>query len=122
MSLVFRCEAKADDELPSSTTTHQSRSYLKNSSLMNSSTNLTSTQQHQQLLAQLLRIENQKKIHTLTSLLQTPIQSRSLSTDPNDPLQQKVKRFKSSHKKSNSVRILNSLLISIEYYFLLIPD
>lgn len=106
-----RCEAKADDEIlpptPSSTN-HHSRSYLKTSSLMNSNTNLTSSQ-HQQLLTQLLRIENQKKNHTLASLLQTPIQSRSLSIDPHDSLQQKIKRFKSSHKKSNQVKRLHLL-------------
>jgi len=106
-----RCEAKADDELSSSILTHQSRSYLKTSSLMNSNTSLSSSQ-HQQLLAQLLRIENQKKAHTLTSLLQTPVQSRSLSIDPNDSLQQKIKRFKSSHKKSNSTDKLTQLLSS----------
>jgi hypothetical protein len=73
---------------------------------MNSNSNLISTQ-HQQLLSQLIRIENQKKNHlstsTLTSLLQTPIQSRSLLTDLNDQFQQKIKRFKSSHKKTNHV-------------------
>ncbi|CAF1088521.1 unnamed protein product [Adineta steineri] len=77
--------------------------------------NLTPTQ-HQQLLAQLIRIENQKKNHvptsTLASLLQTPIQSRSLSIDPNDPLQQKIKRFKASHKKTNHTDKLTQLLSS----------
>lgn len=60
---------------------------------------------HQQLLSQLIRIENQKKNQssTLASLLQSPLQSRSLSTDPNDPFQQKIKRFKASHKKTNHV-------------------
>jgi len=95
-----RCESKPDDEtlstiqssISSLSTNHHSRSYLKTSSLMNSNNNLI-TSQHQQLLSQLLRIENQKKNHlstsTLASLLQTPIQSRSLSIDPNDPFQQK---------------------------------
>lgn len=110
-----RCDSKADDDTVSLATnadrsshaSHQhARSHLKTSSLMNSSHNLTAAQ-HQQLLAQLLRIDNQKKNHlsttTLASLLQKPIQSRSLSVDPNDPLQQKIKRFKSSHKKINHV-------------------
>jgi hypothetical protein len=112
-----RCDSKPDDDAASlsslstnadrsHTQQHHARSRLKTSSLMNSNQNLTATQ-HQQLLAQLLRIENHKKNHlstsTLASLLQKPIQSRSLSVDPNDPLQQKVKRFKSSHKKTNHV-------------------
>jgi hypothetical protein len=70
---------------------------------MNSNHHL-STSQHQQLLSQLMRIENQKKNHlstsTLASLLQTPIQARSVSTDP---FQQKIKRFKTSHRKPNQV-------------------
>jgi hypothetical protein len=73
---------------------------------MNSNSNLISAP-HQQLLSQLMRIENQKKNHlatsTLASLLQTPIQPRSLSFDPNDPFQQKIKRFKASHRKTNHV-------------------
>jgi len=40
---------------------------------------------------------------TLASLLQTPLQSRSLLNDLNDPFQQKTKRFKASHKKTNHV-------------------
>jgi hypothetical protein len=67
--------------------------------------------QHQQLLSQLIRIENQKKnqlsTSALASLLQTPLQSRSLSIDLNDPFQQKIKKFKSSHKKTNHVCIQN---------------
>jgi len=85
---------------------HHARSYLKTSSLINSNNNSISTQ-HQQLLSQLIRIENQKKNHlstsTLASLLQTPLQSRSLLTDLNDPFQQKIKRFKTSHRKPNHV-------------------
>jgi hypothetical protein len=77
-----------------------------NSNNNNNNNNLISSH-HQQLLSQLIRIENQKKNHlstsTLTSLLQTPIHSRSLSNDLNDPFQQKIKRFKSSHKKTNHV-------------------
>jgi hypothetical protein len=75
---------------------------------MNSNSNLTPTQ-HQQLLAQLIRMENHHKKNqsTLASLLQTPIQSRSLSNDPNDPFQQKIKRFKASHKKTNHVGFIN---------------
>lgn len=71
---------------------------------MNSNNNMISNH-HQQLLSQLIRIENQKKNQssTLASLLQSPLQSRSLSTDPNDPFQQKIKRFKASHKKTNHV-------------------
>jgi hypothetical protein len=86
---------------------------------MNSNSNLTPTQ-HQQLLSQLIRIENHKKnqlsTSTLASLLQTPIQSRSLSNDPNDPLQQKIKRFKSSHKKSNHVCFIHHFN-SFKYIF-----
>ncbi len=85
---------------------HHARSYLKTSSLINSNNNSISTQ-HQQLLSQLIRIENQKKNHlstsTLASLLQTPLQSRSLLTNLNDPFQQKIKRFKTSHRKTNHV-------------------
>ncbi len=88
------------------TNLHHARSYLKTSSLTNSNSNLISTQ-HKQLLSQLIRIENQKKNHlstlTLASLLQTPLQSRSLLNDLNDPFQQKTKRFKASHKKTNHV-------------------
>jgi hypothetical protein len=117
-----RCESKADDEtlstIQSSNTSlsnNHTRSLLKTSSLMNSNSNLISTQ-HQQLLSQLMRIENQKKNHlstsTLASLLQTPIQSRSLSFDSNDPFQQKIKRFKGSHKKTNHTDKLTQLLSS----------
>ncbi|CAF0924708.1 unnamed protein product [Adineta ricciae] len=114
-----RCEAKPDDEISAMTsstyssitlpTNHdrhshyqQARSNLKATLLMNSNSSLTATQ-HQQLLSQLIRLDNQKKNQlsssTLASLLQTPIQpqqSRSLSNDPNDPLQPKLKRFKGS--------------------------
>jgi hypothetical protein len=75
---------------------------------MNSTGSLTATQ-HQQLLTQLIRLENHKKNQlsssTLASLLQTPIQSqhtRSLSNDPNDPLQPKLKRFKGSDSSMNN--------------------
>ena len=76
---------------------------------MNSSNNLTAAQQ-QQLLTQLIRLENHKKTQlsssTLASLLQTPIQSsqhsRSLSSDSNDPLQPKLKRFKGSDSSLNT--------------------
>jgi hypothetical protein len=63
---------------------------------MNTNRNLITTH-HQQLI----RRDNQKTNQlTLTSLLQTPIKSRSLSTDLS---QQKIKRFKTSHKKNTSV-------------------
>jgi len=86
---------------------------------MNSNSNLITTQ-HQQLLAQLIRIENQKKNHlstsTLASLLQTPIQSRSLSTDPNDPFQQKIKRFKASHRKTNHVCFIDHFFFFLKRF------
>ncbi|UJR21156.1 hypothetical protein I4U23_024255 [Adineta vaga] len=98
-----RCESKSDDETtsPSSLSNnsdrshhhHHARSHLKTSLLMNSNQNLTSAQ-HQQLLST------------------TPIQSRSLSIDPNDSLQQKIKRFKTSHKKTNHTDKLTQLLSS----------
>jgi hypothetical protein len=60
-------------------------------------------------LTHLIRLENHKKNQlsssTLASLLQTPIQSqhsRSLSNDPNDPYQPKLKRFKGSDSSMNS--------------------
>ncbi len=75
---------------------------------MNSSSSLTAAQ-HQQLLTKLIRLENHKKNQlsssTLASLLQTPIQSqqsRSLSSDLNDPLQPKLKRFKGSDSSMNN--------------------
>ncbi|CAF4866962.1 unnamed protein product, partial [Rotaria socialis] len=49
---------------------------------------------------------------TLTSLLQTPVQSRSLSNDSNDLFQRKIKKFKSSHKKSDQTDKLTQLLSS----------
>ncbi|CAF1407164.1 unnamed protein product [Adineta ricciae] len=116
-----RCESKSDDEIasPASLSTHpdrnrhHARSHLKTSSLMNSSQNSMPTH-HQQLLTQLIRLENHKKNHlsatSLASLLQSPIQSRSLSIDPNDSLQQKIKRFKTSHKKTNHTDKLTQLL------------
>lgn len=73
---------------------------------MNSSNSLTNLQ-HQQLLSQLMRIENQKKSHfatsTLANLLQTPIKSRTLTMDPSDPCQRKIKKFKGSHRKNDHV-------------------
>ncbi len=69
-----------------------------------------------------MRIENQKKNHlstsTLASLLQTPIQARSLAFDPNDPFQQKIKRFKASHKKNNNHVCLNIIFALFCQYFL----
>lgn len=105
ISDLFRCECKADDDTLS---TNPIRSHLKTSSLMNSNSNPLQPTPHQRLMAQLLRIENQKKNHlssttTLAGLLQTPIQARTLNNDLNDPFQQKVKRFKASHKKNNHV-------------------
>jgi hypothetical protein len=83
---------------------------------MNSTGSLTATQ-HQQLLTQLIRLENHKKNQlsssTLASLLQTPIQSqhvRSLSHDSNDPLQQKIKRFKASDSSMNNNTSLSKKL------------
>ncbi|CAF5134059.1 unnamed protein product, partial [Rotaria magnacalcarata] len=91
-----RCESKPDDETTSTTQSstsslstnhdrhHHARSHLKTSSLINNNSSLTAIQR-QQLLTQLLRIENHKKnpltSSTLAGLLQTPIQSRSLSND-----------------------------------------
>ncbi|CAF3672408.1 unnamed protein product [Rotaria socialis] len=122
-----RCESKPDDETTSTTQSstsslstnhdrhHHARSHLKTSSLMNNNSNLTAIQR-QQLLTQLLRIENHKRnpltSSTLTSLLQTPVQSRSLSNDSNDLFQRKIKKFKSSHKKSNQTDKLTQLLSS----------
>ncbi|CAF2410941.1 unnamed protein product [Rotaria sp. Silwood2] len=122
-----RCDSKSDDETTSTNQSstsslptnhdqhHHTRSHLKTSSLMNSNINLTAIQ-HQQLLTQLIRIESQKKnsltTSTLTSLLQTPIQSQSLSTDPNDPFQRKIKKFKGSHRKINHTDKLTQLLSS----------
>lgn len=100
----IRCECKADDDTLS---TNHIRSHLKTSALMNSNSNLHHPTPHQRLVAQLIRIENQKKGHlspsTLASLLQSPIHTRPVSTDLNDPFQQKIKRFKASHKKTNHV-------------------
>ncbi|CAF2264926.1 unnamed protein product [Rotaria magnacalcarata] len=113
-----RCESKPDDEASTTNSSitqptnhdrhshhHQHRSSLKTSSLLNSSSSLTAAQ-HQQLLTQLMRIENHKKTQlsssTLASLLQTPIQSRSLSNDSNDSLQPKLKRFKASDSSINN--------------------
>jgi hypothetical protein len=88
---------------------------------MNSNNNNLITTQHQQLLSQLIHIENKKKIQlstsTLASLLQTPLQSRSLLTDLNDPFQQKIKRFKTSHKKTNHV-CLKEFFILFEIIFI----
>ncbi|CAF4107506.1 unnamed protein product [Rotaria magnacalcarata] len=112
------CESKPDDEASTTNSSitqptnhdrhshhHQHRSSLKTSSLLNSSSSLTAAQ-HQQLLTQLMRIENHKKTQlsssTLASLLQTPIQSRSLSNDSNDSLQPKFKRFKASDSSINN--------------------
>ncbi|CAF1028851.1 unnamed protein product [Rotaria magnacalcarata] len=122
-----RCESKPDDETTSTTQSstsslstnhdrhHHARSHLKTSSLINNNSSLTAIQR-QQLLTQLLRIENHKKnpltSSTLAGLLQTPIQSRSLSNDSYDPLQRKIKKFKSSHKKSNQTDKLTQLLSS----------
>ncbi|CAF3404982.1 unnamed protein product [Rotaria sp. Silwood1] len=120
-----RCDSKLDDETTSTNQSstsslptnhdryHHIRSHLKTSSLMNSNSNLT-TIQHQQLLTQLMRIENQKKnsLTTLASLLQTPIQSQSLSTDSNDPFQRKIKKLKTSHRKINHTDKLTQLLSS----------
>jgi hypothetical protein len=97
---------------------------------MNSNSSLTATQ-HQQLLTQLMRLENHKKNQlsssTLASLLQTPIQSqhiRSLSNDPNDPLQPKLKRFKGSDSSMNNIssskklyRKLNHVSLNTLLYF-----
>ena len=134
---LSRCEAKPDDEISAMTSStyssitlptnhdrhshHQhARSNLKASLLMNSNSSLTATQ-HQQLLSQLIRLDNQKKNQlsssTLASLLQTPIQpqqSRSLSTDPNDPLQPKLKRFKGS--LDSSINNNNNLSSSKKLY------
>lgn len=78
---------------------------------MNSSSALTASQ-HQQLLAKLMRIESHKKTplssSTLASLLQTPIQSRSLSNDSSDALQPKLKRFKASDSSTNNNNNLSS--------------
>ena len=77
---------------------------------MNSSS-LTTTQ-HQQLLSQLMCIKkNQLSSSTLTSLLQTPIQSRSLSNDSIDGYQPKFKRFKGSDPSSKKIyRKLNHVM------------
>ncbi|CAF4110938.1 unnamed protein product [Rotaria socialis] len=120
-----RCESKPDDEASTTNSSitqptnhdrhshhhHHHRSSLKTSSLLNSSSSLTAAQ-HQQLLTQLMRIENHKKTQlsssTLASLLQTPIQSRSLSNDSNDSLQPKLKRFKASDSSMNNNNNLSS--------------
>lgn len=116
-SHLFRCECKADDDTLS---TNHIRSHLKNSALMNSNSNLHHPTPHQRLMAQLIRIENQKKGHlsssTLASLLQTPIQTRPVSTDLTDPFQQKVKRFKASHKKTNHVRSIFLCLCQTKFF------
>ncbi|CAF0922089.1 unnamed protein product [Rotaria sordida] len=122
-----RCDSKLDDETTSTNQSsisslstnqdqyHHTRSHLKTSLLMNSNSNLTNIQ-HQQLLTQLIRIENQKKnsltTSTLANLLQTSIKSRSLSMDPNDPFQRKIKKLKTSHRKMNHTDKLTQLLSS----------
>jgi hypothetical protein len=92
---------------------------------MNSNNNNLITTQHQQLLSQLIHIENKKKIQlstsTLASLLQTPLQSRSLLTDLNDPFQQKIKRFKTSHKKTNHV-CLKEIFFYLKLYLFFCLD
>lgn len=116
---LFRCECKADDDTLS---TNPIRSHLKTSSLMNSNSNPLQSTPHQRLMAQLIRIENQKKnklsTSTLAGLLQTPIQARALASDLNDPFQPKIKRFKASHKKNNHVCFICLWFLSMRYAFL----
>ncbi|UJR28328.1 hypothetical protein I4U23_009570 [Adineta vaga] len=139
-----RCESKPDDEISAMTSSKYSsitlptnhdrhshyqhaRSNLKTSLLMNSNSSLTATE-HQRLLSQLLRLDNQKKSQlsssTLASLLQTPIQSqqtRSLSNDTNESLQPKLKRFKGSLDSSTNNN--NNLSSSKKFHRKLIhPD
>jgi hypothetical protein len=81
--------------------TDHARSHLANTSLINSQDRSISIE-HQQLLAKLIRMKNQKKKHSLSSaVIKTSVESTS--TDVNDVSRQKIKRFKSSHRKIRQV-------------------
>ena len=127
-----RCESTAEDDTTASSKSstnnlstnhdrhpHHPRSHLKTSALMNSNSNPL-TSQHQQLLAQLIRMKHLKKSQLLSNssplshLLQSPFQTsstRAVPNDVNDSFEQKVKRFKASHRKTNQVSCL-TLVIS----------
>ena len=102
VSSLFRCELNAaDDDL----TVKQRSTGKLSSNLKATASALKTSSPHQQLLAQLIRLEQQKKLtkpilasssQSIADLLQTPM--KSLSSELNDPFEQKTKRFKSSHR------------------------
>jgi len=112
-----RCELNAaDDEITvkqRSTTKISTNSISRTRpDLKQSSSLLKSSSPHQQLLAQLIRLEQQKK--TTKPILATSSQSIAdlLQSPMNDSFEQQKKRFKTSHRPSTQTDKLTQLLSS----------
>ena len=141
--IIFRCELNAtDDEI---TVKQRSTTKVSNNSLSRirpdlkptsslssawpSSSSLKTSSPQQQLLAQLIRLEQQKKTtkpilatssQSIADLLQTPL--KSLSSDLNESSEQKTKRFKSSHRPSLQVKSRTKFIVEFHVMCILSFD